>query len=372
MSDKATVNREALLKTIALVRPALATQTFIPAYNHIAFDGESALAHNDITAIEVRCPFPEPCCIPGDLLIKALGSFSAESVLIQRMGQEQTVLVSSGRSKLKLPTLPRKQFPFEFPNEGYSDYIRLESEIMGALNKCLISAGNNPNHPSTMGVTLDVDDHGNAVLYATDNYTVSMHGTKTKIKLPGASPVILPTFFCNQLLSLLKAFPDLKNEIVLFLYPGALQADFGDHGYEASLFTKTIADIEPLDFDRMLKRHVNLKELEKLSEIPGAFDSAFARQLLVLGNEADKVTRATYDDGVIKLHSQSQTGESDEAFPFDGPKEPMDFYVDPTYVVRASKLCDRMALGNKVLILASGDSFVHIIAHVSAPAPDRR
>jgi len=371
MSEKATTNREALLKAVALVRPALSPQDFIPAYQHIAFDGEYALAHNDISAIEVRCPFPEPCCVPGELLIKALGSFSADGVLIQRMGDEQSILVSSGRSKLKLPTLHRKQFPFDMPSEECREFIYLESGIMQALKKCLVSAGTNPNHPSTMGVTLDMDDRGNAVLYSTDNFTISMHGTQTQIKLPGDSPVILPTFFCHQLLALMKAFPHLENEVTLFLYPGALLAAFGDQGGEALLFTKTIADVEPLDFDKMLKRHVNIKDLGKLSKIPDAFDAAFGRQLLVLGNEGDKMTRVTYDDGIAKLHSVSATGESNESFTFKGPENSIEFYVDPTYVVRGSKLCDRMAFGNKVLILASGTSFVHLIAHVSAPAVRR-
>lgn len=363
------MNREALLKVAALIRPALAVQTFIPAYNHIAFDGDFALTHNDIAAIRVRCDFPEPCCVPGELLIKALGSFSAEGVMLQKTGAEQTLLITSGRSKLKVPTMPLKSFPFDMPKDEGA-HIHLKPEVVGAINKCLVSVGNNPNHPATMGVTLDVDDEECAVLFATDNYTISRHGTKAKIKLPGDSPVILPTFFCNQLIALTKAFPNLVEEITLYLIPGAILAEFGDQGPEAVLFTKTIADLEPLDFPKIIKKHADLKKLDKmLAKIPDVFDACFSRQLLVLGNELDKVTQVQYDDGTVKLRSTSQVGESDESFSFSaGPDEKLSFCVDPSFVVRGAKLCSRFALGEKVLIMADDKDFLHIIAHVSAPA----
>lgn len=367
MSDKSTLNREALLKVTSLIRPALATQTFIPAYNHIAFDGDFALTHNDIAAIQVRCDFPEPCCVPGELLIKALGSFSAESVLLQRAGNDQTLLISSGRSKLKVPTMPLKSFPFEIPLGSDGALIHLSKEVVAAIDKCLVSVGNNPNHPATMGVTLDVDGEGCAVLFATDNYTISRHATNTEIKLPGDSPVILPTFFCNQLIALAKIYSD---HIKLCLIPGAIMAEFGGSDPVAVLFTKTIADLEPLDFPKIIKRHVDLNRISKdLAKIPDMFDACFARQLLVLGAELDKVTQVKYDDGTVKLRSTSQVGESDESFSFSaGPDKDLSFCVDPALVVRGSKLCSRMALGEHVLVMADDKDFLHIIAHVSAPA----
>jgi hypothetical protein len=377
MSEKPTMNREALLKIVSLIKPAIATQTFIPAYNHIAFDGDFALTHNDIAAISVRCGFPEPCCVPGELLIKALGSFSAEQVMFQRVGEEKTLLVTSGRSKLKVPTMPLKSFPFELPVPGASaEEIQITPEMIDAIKQCLVSAGSNPNHPSAMGVTLDSDEEGFAVLFATDNFTISRHSTKEKLRLPGDAPVILPTPFCEQLIALTRAFPDLETS--LFLLPGALLAEFGREGSEASLFTKTVADVEPLDFAKIIKKHIDVGRLDKtLAKIPKEFDAAFSRQLLVLGAEQDKVTKVSYspppdgskDDGVISLRSTSQVGESNETFSFDGPSNAFSFHVDPALVVRGSKLCDRMALGERVLVMAGDqDRFIHIIAHVSAPA----
>lgn len=376
MSEKSSTNREALLRIVSLVRPALATQTFIPAYNHIAFDGDYALTHNDISAISIKCPFPDPCCVPGELLIRALGSFSAESVALQRSGNDQSLLVVSGRSRLKVPTMPLKSFPFTLPEpESSGEAIPLTPEIIDAISQCLISAGNNPNHPATMGVTLDMDEDGSALLFATDNCTISRYSTEQGIKLPGDAPIILPTFFCNQLIALTKAFPDLSKFITLYAMPGALLVEFGDDAGrpEATLFSKTIDDLEPLDFPKIIKKHIDVTRVDKLlGKIPDAFDAAFSRQLLVLGSEVDKVTQVQYDDGTMKLRSSSQVGESDESFAFDGPESKFDFHIDPVLVIRGSKSCDKIALGEKVLVMAgSKDRFVHIIAHVSAPAAKR-
>lgn len=362
MSDKTSIHREDLLKIASLIRPALATQTFIPAYNHIAFDGEYALTHNDIAALQVRCrDFPVPCCVPGELFIKALGSFTAENVMLQKGDADGTLLVVSGRSRLKVPTMALKSFPFAMPKDPGPE-VKLSAEIIDAIDQCLLSAGTNPNHPSTMGVTLDVTDDGDAVLFATDNYTISRRSTKKKISLPGDSPVILPTFFCNQLIALTRAFP--KIDPILYILPGALVVEFGE---EAALFSKTISDIEPLDFQKMIKKHVRIDNLE-LETIPDAFDAAFGRQMLVLGAELDKMTKVVYDDGIMKLKSTSQVGDSDESFSFKGPKEATTFHVDPSFVIRASKLCDQMAIGERVFVMA-GDkgAFLHLIAHV-APA----
>lgn len=374
-ATKSTMNREALLKIATLIRPALATQTFIPAYNHIAFDGHYAMTHNDITAILVKCEFPDPCCVPGELLIKSLGSFSGGEVFLKQGSNDHTLVVSSGRSNLKLPTLPIKSFPFDFPQPGSSgEALVLDAGIIEAIKLCLVSAGTNPNHPSAMGITLDMDNEGSAVLFSTDNYTISMASTKTPVHLPGDSPVIMPTFFCNQLIALTRAFPNLVNEMTMYLLPGALLVEFGDPNMEAALFTKTIDDLAPLDFHKIIKKHIDPDNVGKrMAEIPDAFDSAFSRQLLVLGAELEKVTKVHYFDGTMRLNSASQTGECDDSFGFCGDdrknNKPHEFHIDPTFVVRGAKLCDQMFMGDRVLVMSNSKSgFLHIIAHVSAPA----
>lgn len=354
-----TIQREALAKIANIVRPALSTLPYIPAYQHILFDGKQALAYNDISAIAVAAEFDIERCLPGEMLIKALGSFAGAEVLLQEDPKSESLLLSSGRSsKLKLPTLPHSSFKFRMPAAG-RDGLALTDDIIAGIGKCLISVGNNQKHPATLGVTMD-EEGGCAVLYSIDNATISRCATKSKVKLPGGAPVILPTFFCEQMTLLAKAFP--KDDIDLhFIGADGLLVTFGK---SASLFTKTISDLSPLDFPSIIKKNLDLAGV-KLEAIPDAFDAAFGRAMLVLANEMDKTATIKPTRQGFSLHAESAYGVADDDIAFKG-EVPDSFSIDPTYVLRAAKVCTHLACTPRVLVMGSGDSsFLHMIAHVS-------
>lgn len=357
-----TLNRELLLKVAGLVRPALATAAYIPSLTHISFDGEYATAYNDLAAIAVRLESEIKRCLPGEFLIRALNSFGGESIAFQE-GKDGALVLKSGRSTLKVPTLELKAFPYKPPEDmAEQPDVLVDGSILKGIERCLLSVNNDPTHPAQMGVTLDVDKAGMATLFSTDNFSISRYQTQTAVKLPGDSPVILPRFFCEQLVALAKAFPDEK--VRLWILDGALFAEFGR---AAELFSKTLVDTEPLNFPTMFGKHVKVDKLKaKLAPIPDSWEAAFTRALLVLAAEEDKATRMTIMDSSIDLVSSSPAGDADDRLQYeaadDDPDEP--FHVDPTLVMRASKVCDSVGFTDKVLILADKDArFVHIVAH---------
>lgn len=361
MSDKNTMTRLDLLKLAELVRPALARQNYIPALQHIRFDGKFATAYNDISAISVRLDMDVERCVPGELFIRALQSFNAESILFQ--DKDSSVIVSSGRSKVTLPTLDPKAFPLEWPEDDGNE-IALHPSVIRGVERCLLNVGNDPTHPECMGVTLDSMD-GYARLFSTDNFSISSYETERKLKLPGDAPVILPTFFCQQLVALAKAYSE--EEVVLHVHPGALVAEFGDM---ARLLTKTLVDREPLDFPALLKKHLKLDNLKKeLVAIPASFDAALQRALLVLDGEQDKVTTVSIGKDQFRMSSESAMGTADDKLPFDGDIDfgaPEEIHLDPALVARAAKACGLMGFLPKALVLADSEAqFVHLVAYCS-------
>jgi DNA polymerase III sliding clamp (beta) subunit (PCNA family) len=359
--DNEDTKREELLRIANLVRPALAAQAYIPALTMVRFDGRSATAFNDISAISVRCALDVKRLLPGELLIRALSSFNAESVLLQETKEGEAVVISSGRSKVKLPTLPLDKFPLVWP-DGKAVEIDLTASILQGIKQCLVSVGNDPTHPAQMGVTLDVDKGGWAVLYSTDNYTISRYQTTSHVELPGDSPIILPTFFCEQLVKIAAAFPEAQ--AALLLRPGSIVAEFGND--LVTLFSKTLVDLEPLDFPRIIDKHVEMKKIEDdLDDIPAGFDAALDRALLVLSQEGDKATRIDTDAERFTMTSTSPMGDATDRF--SGVRGTgQSFSVDPAHVARAVKHCAKMSFGSRVLVLADADAcFVHLVAHVS-------
>lgn len=366
MSKDNSINRSDLLKALSLIRPALATGNYIPALQHVRFDGRYATSYNDISAITVRLETEIERCVPGETLIRALGSFNAESVAFAE-GKDGALSISSGRSKVKLPTLDLEAFPLEWP-DGDGKEIELDASMLKGIKRCLMSVGSDPTHPECMGVTLDTVD-GKATLFSTDNFTISRYSTKSKLKLPGDAPVILPTFMCEQLASLAEAFPD--EEAVLVIRPDALMVEFGD---KAKLFSKTLVEREPLDFPAMLKKNLkvdgpDLKEKLMLSPIPDAFDSALQRSLLVLSAETDKIMTIVFGDEKMSLSSSSSMGDADDKMPLSGDASnlaPEEVHIDPALVARGAKHCGLLGFMAKSLVLADSEAqFVHLVAYCS-------
>jgi hypothetical protein len=358
-------HRDTLLSLMARVRPALSNQSYIPAWTHIQLAGGFATTYNDLASISVRLPdtgLPS-CCVPGDLFIKALGSIKADQVLVQEHATEKAIVVSAGKARMKLPVLPATDFSVPQPRSAPAS-IQITDDILDAIKQCLLSVGTDPTHPTQMGVTLD-SIIGTAVLYSTDNITISRCVTKTPLALPGDAPVILPTFFCEQLLSLATAYP--KDNIQLDIYPGMIRALF-DKGHAASIMHKMVVELEPLDFEAIIAKYLSVSELpSKLQPVPVSFDSAWTRALLVLNGSSDKSTKVQCNGTSVDLLTTSSLGQSEDVLTLEKAGSVADFYIDPALVLRAAKSCTQLAFYKKVMVMAGTNvSFIHLIAHCAA------
>ena len=352
------ISRETLLRGLALSRPAVAQQAYIASLTHYAFDGYMVAAYNDVSAIAVRTPLELECCLPADTLTKALNSISADRVDVE-LGETNSVTLTAGRTKIKVPYLALDMFPLKIPTEEPRCSFDVTDTMLKGIEKCLVGVGTDPTHPAQMGVTLDPKKSGVA-FYATDNTTISRYVTTDKVKLPGDAPIIMPTFFCTQLISLAKAFPDAG--IKVELHKGAFVARFYE---EAILFTKNLVDATPMDFDSIISRYLEGEDLAAVSsEIPDGFEAAIVRALLILEGEADKSTKISTKSHRMRMFSSSGLGEATDTLEYKGDDTEA-FYADPLLLSRASKLCTQVALMPRVVVMTAGP-FTHMIAHCSA------
>jgi DNA polymerase III sliding clamp (beta) subunit (PCNA family) len=349
-----TFDRGTLLRLCTQVRPALATADYIPALTHICFDGEYATAYNDISAISVACVPGFKALVPGELLIKALQSFKGEQVALT-LGDK--LLVQCGRSKVNLPVLPVSKFPFKLPAAGDIE-VELTNEVTWGVDRCLIAVGTDGRQPARMGVTLEASRTGKAALFSTDGVTISKASTNAPIVLPGGTPLILPTFFCEQLVALAKAYVEVPRPL-LELQPGALVASFGD---KAIMCTKCPVDIEPLDFLQVISKHVDLDKIE-YTALSESWTEVIGRSLLVQSNaivKRIKISRVTKDS--VMVSSTSAMGESEDIIDWTGPDfNPL--MIDPTLMARALKQTNSVHFGKMVTVFANADrTFIHVVA----------
>ena len=345
-----TIDRAKLLKLCAQVRPALATADYIPQLTHIEFRDAYALAYNDVNAISVKAEVGFDALVPGELLIKALSSFKGEQVALT-LGDK--LLCTSGRSKINIP-VHKGKFPFEAPDDTCPEVVFSEAMIE-ALERCLISVGKDARNPARMGVTLEATGEGKAAFYSTDGVSICRATTNAPIELPGDTPVILPTFFCEQMISLHRAYPTLP--VIVELLPAALIAGYGS---EAMVYSKMAIDVEPLDFEKVLRKHFNPDKF-KTAPIPDSMDSAIGRALLVQAGASNMRTKVECKGSKIML-SSSGIGDADDDLDFDGDFDT--HYVDPALLARGLKVCSRITFEKVVTVLTNDDqSFMFVVAH---------
>jgi DNA polymerase III sliding clamp (beta) subunit (PCNA family) len=352
------VSRESLSKVLNLARPALSNQSFVPILTHFCFDGALVTAYNDVQAIGVRFDAGIECSIPGDTLIKLLNSLSGEKVSFIQDGE--TVTMMCGKSKLKLPVLGNEKFMFEIPQDKNIGSFMATGEMLEGISKCLVSVGQDPTHPSQMGITVWPTDKG-CDLYSTDNATISRFSTNVPVSLPGDSPIVLPTFFCEQLVVLAREFP--SEPINVLLYRGSVVAHVGD---SAMLFSKLVLDLEPMDFGKVLSKYVDSDALTKQSmDIPVGLDSSISRAQVLLSSEPDPSVRFDADGlGTLVVSVKSAVGDLDDQLEVTKEVKPLQFGVDPEHVSRASRISSKMVMLPSVLLFGNKDfSFLHLIAH---------
>lgn len=361
-----TTSRAPLLKALLLVKPALAAQNFVPSLTHVAFTSGYVAGFNDTLAIFVKGDFGplEGTCIPGKLATDALASFSSDTVSLTDTGSGH-VLMSAGRSKFKVPTLPITSWPFEFP-EAELDAGHAAGDItegmMRGMERCLAGVGKDATHPAQMGVTLDVDG-STPVFFSTDNFTISRsaHPDRAgKVSLLSDTPVLLPAAFCEQVVALGKHF---KTAATLIVMPGAVAVEFPGG---AVVFTRTLVDVSPLDFPQVIKRHVDVGRAGTvLREVPPTLSECLDRVLMVVSSEVDKEAELTPDGRSLRIRASSATGDLEDSALYTGAAGST-VVVDPALVVRGMKGCSSMALLPRSLLFATEDNqFMHLVSYCS-------
>jgi DNA polymerase III sliding clamp (beta) subunit (PCNA family) len=349
-----SLKRGEVSDALALVRPAVGRGLFVPVLSHFCFTGDEVVGYDDLIAISTALPTSFACAVPADLLAKLLGSMTADEVSFAHDGAE--LRVSCGRSKVKLPALPRDAFVYKGVSASWKVHFTTEvtDDFLKGVAACLVSVGIDPTHAAQMGITWHAGPK--PVLYSTDNVTMSRYELE-----PSDDPemtLILPASFCRELLSLSAKAAVRKERVHLSVYDHAVVATFGEW---ATLFTKVDTAEAPLDFGAVFERLLSGKV--KPSNIPNSWDAAFSRAAAVVDIKAP-VASIEVDDEVMTVLTESSVGEVKDQLTVRAASDASQFYVDPQHVLRVSKHVKTFSCFPKALALQA-PSFTHVISHCS-------
>lgn len=348
LSASHSASRVALLHTLTLVKPAVGRATFVPVLSHFCFTGTTVVACDDRITIEVPFPLGFVAAVPADLLVKQLQSLVADEVDFELKGNALVLLC--GKSRLQLPTLPPERFVFQRPKDAGGKPISITQDVLNGIRACLMSVSTDPTHPAQLGVTMA--GVGENALYSTDNVTMSRH--LLAHPLESAASVILPTSFCQQLLSL---STDLGDDVPLLrIYQNVVAVEFPGGAY---LEAKRIEVPQALDYAGVFKRMVpaGLEEYE----VPQGWDTAFQRAQNV-SSPLKPVCSVSTGAGVLVVSCSTPLGDAEDSLDVDGLPGNLAFDIDPGHVLRASKFCGAVSFAKSAMVLRRG-TFVHLISH---------
>lgn len=352
-----STNRSDLLRLLDTIKPALGKVVFVPVLGHFCFDGKWVSAYNDSVGIACTVDIGITGALPGDLTLRLLNSMAADGLSIT-MSDAGTAVVKCGRSNVKLPTMPPDAFVFK-PAQFKRPQVEFkitENALIG-IEMCLIAVGVDPTHAAQMGVTVDP---ASACLYSTDNVTMSRYRFKKGDPIIDAAQdgqaFILPTAFCQQLVSMAKRAGDV--EIVGEVHESGIVVRFGE---DVLLFGKVRSDTTPLDFAGVFSKTTSGDAVGPI-DVPALWGPTLERASAVVDPQ-HPVTSMECEEGVLHVETKSQLGEmKDEVDLGDDALEFKKFLVDPSHLVRAGKVCDSISFGSAAVIMQVG-AFTHLVSH---------
>jgi DNA polymerase-3 subunit beta len=348
------MERDELLSKLNLARPCLSTQDIVPILSHFCFREGGIIAFNGIQAIDIDYENDLECALPGELLIKLLGSYSSDKITIKKKGKE--VAVKAGKSNAKLASLSEDDYIFEAPDMDEGLSFSLTEDFLAGIRKTLMSVSKNSLQRSQYGITFTSDKSG-AYMYSTDNFRISRYSLAKPVLKKEKIKVLLPETFCQLLLDITKEFGCDDVEIVVG--EDYICGVFEEEG--VYLYSKLLLDVDFLDFDAILDNYYS-EDDDDFQEVPEAFRDAIERTALLTAKESEQVVQLDSDDSILQVSANSAFGEirEDIAFDDDIAKKSLSFGIDANLLLGAIKVVDEMMLRPSIFI-GKSENFIHLL-----------
>jgi len=357
------INKLELEAVLEKASPFLMSKSFAPILTHFCFGNNKVVAFNDLQAIEVNYKSELNCALPGALLIKVLGSLQNNALeIVQKIDE---TLFKSGRSKIKLATLPAEDFIFEMPDTTGCEEVRLPLDVINGLSHCLVSTSHDLSNPEKNGIRLIIEK-GVLEFYSTDSITVSRFQYKSSNVPKGNIDIIIPAVFCEQLIRLTKTKPtDVEETAFVDLLISTDQSNLflmAEIDETTTIFTRLIDVEEKMDYKGMISDYEEY--LTNWSVIPKDLINIINRACILVSPEDKFITQLEAKDKSVFIDTQTSSGKSDDILEFDVDIEPGRLKINPESLKRVLNTMSHISfIFPKTCIAFSGcnGNFLHLV-----------
>ena len=305
---KFSVSRESFLKSLQLVVGVVERKQTLPILSNVLLKvsdaGEITLTGTDLEVEIIGRGTVESVneageiTVPGRKLLditRALG----EDAMIQFSVTDAKALVTSGRSRFTLTTLPANEFPSVDEGEGKLSFSMPQKELKQLIDQTSFAMAQQDVRYYLNGMLLEASDKQLRTV-ATDGHRLAMSTRSADVSAPQKVQVIVPRKGVVELSRLLGSEDDAEANVVV----GSNHLRIVT---ESCCFTSKLVDGNYPDYDRVLPRGgENIVEAAR-DDLKLAFGRAS-----ILSNEKYRGVRLILSKNTLKLVANNPEQEEAE------------------------------------------------------------
>ena len=325
---KFSINRELLLKPLLLVSGAVERKSTLPILGNILFhvsDQSLTLTATDLELEMVAYAVVDNQGDEGKLTIPArklldICKSLPENSMIKFTAQDDTVKLSSGRSRYSLSTLPATDFPNIEEWKGDVEFKLLKSELLRLIESTHFSMANQDVRYYLNGMS--IESEGSEIRsVATDGHRLAICKiSNVSLTLP-ARQVIVPR---KGILEIIRLLSPVDEEVDVFL--GSNHIRIIDSEFS---FTSKLVDGRFPDYRRVLPRNgdkIFITDKEQLRQV--------LSRASILSNEKFKGVRLNFSNALLKITANNPEQEqAEEELEINFPYENLEVGFNVSYVL---------------------------------------
>lgn len=354
---KFSLNRELLLKPLLLVSGAVERKSTLPILGNILMDVSGRSLTLTATDLELEMvAYAEidnhgqdgKLTVPARKLLDICKSLP-DGVTITFEVQEDNVIISSGRSRYSLSTLPATDFPNIEEWKGDVEFKLCKSQLLRLIESTHFSMANQDVRYYLNGMSIETE--GNEIRsVATDGHRLAICKiTIENLQLPNRQ-VIVPR---KGILEIIRLLDPVEEDVQVFL--GSNHIRIIDTEYS---FTSKLVDGRFPDYRRVLPRNGD----KILNTDKGELKQVLSRAS-ILSNEKFKGVRLNFSPSELKITANNPEQEqAEEIIEIDFPYEDVEIGFNVNYVldvlnaIRDTGVKFTLADANSSVVIEGGES----------------
>ena len=325
---KFSLSRESLLKPLLLVSGAVERKSTLPILSNILFDvSENRLT---LTATDLELEMVASASvmnqgengkltIPAKKLLDICKSLPEDSELIFETNDE-TVIISSGRSRYSLSTLPATDFPNIEEWKGDVEFRINKSDLLRLIESTHFSMANQDVRYYLNGMSIETESQEIRSV-ATDGHRLAICKIADESLALPSRQVIVPR---KGILEIIRLLDPVEEEIQVYL--GSNHIRIIDNEYS---FTSKLVDGRFPDYRRVLPRNGDKVLETNKDELKQVLSRAS-----ILSNEKFKGVRLNFNASELKITANNPEQEqAEEVIEVSFPYEDLEIGFNVSYVL---------------------------------------